>query len=156
MANILFLDFDGVINIPYWSYKKGKLECDFNMPWDNKVNDFQAIQWVSEFCEKYNYEIVVSSTWRLNNYDYKTCLYNSGLRKTVKVVGATKSLVDKGRGDEISLYLKENNIKNYLIIDDDSFDLKEHGHRLIECDSNVGFTMPRFNYAVSLHDAFNK
>ncbi len=75
---MFFLDYDGIVNTPLWS-ADGK-KCTFGYPFDNKVNNFQCVQWVSEFCEKYNYSIVVSSTWRLHN-NYQECLQNGGLRK---------------------------------------------------------------------------
>lgn len=154
--NVVFLDFDGVVNIPYWSKdENGKLSCSYNYPSDGTVNSYQAIQWVSEFCEKYSYNVVVSSTWRLGSFDYRKCLYDSGLRENIKVMGATPSLRDKQRGDEITQYLKEHpEIKNYLIFDDD-VDMTIHMDKLVKCDCVVGFTLNQYNYAGTLHEAFN-
>lgn len=53
--NVLFLDYDGVVNTPMWD-DDGK-RCTFNFPSDNKVNNFQCVQWVSEFCQRYDYKI---------------------------------------------------------------------------------------------------
>ena len=152
--NVIFLDFDGVINTPIWSVKNGELSCDYNHPSDGTVNNFQAVQWVSEFCEKYNYHIVVSSTWRIGDFDLAKCLYDSGLRRRIKVIGVTPRLYTS-RGDEITEWLELNqHVKNYLIFDDDN-DMTKHMHRLVKCNQAVGFTMDSYNHAVSLHKAFN-
>jgi hypothetical protein len=154
--NVIFLDFDGVVNIPYWSKdEKGEFHCGFNFPRHGTVNSYQAIQLVSEFCEKYNYSIVVSSTWRLGDFDYIKCLYDSGLREKVKVLGRTPRLKGQ-RGDEITQYLKEHpEIENYLIFDDDK-DMTIHMDRLIHCDCQVGFTLREYCKAESLHESFIK
>lgn len=154
--NVVFLDFDGVVNIPYWHKdENGKFRSDFNFPHDGTVNNFQAIQWVSEFCEKYNYNIVVSSTWRIGDFDCMKCLYDSGLRENIKVIGATPRIDGAKRGDEITEWLKQHaEVKNYLIFDDDT-DMTIHIDRLVKCDCVVGFTLNQYNYAVSLHKAFN-
>ena len=75
VLNIVFLDYDGVVNTPIWN--SSGTNCTFNFPEDNKVNNFQSVQWVSEFCQKFNYKIVVSSSWRFYT-NYKDCLYNGG------------------------------------------------------------------------------
>lgn len=153
--NILFLDFDGVVNIPWWSFEKEKgWDCSYNHPGDGTVNNVQAVQWVSEFCQKYNYAIVVTSTWRMNGFDYKKCLYRSGLRKDIPVIGATP-VFHTERGLEISSWLKDNpQYTNYLIFDDEA-DMGEHLDRLVQTKSSCGFTEDHYNHAVSLHKAFN-
>ena len=82
--NVVFLDFDGVVNTPWWSRdESGDLKCKYNFPFDGKVNNWQAVQWVSEFCEKYNYDIVISSTWRKEGL--KVCFENINELKTYLV-----------------------------------------------------------------------
>ena len=115
---VLFLDYDDVVNKAMWKKRDdGVWVCAYNFPRDGKVNDEQAVQWVSEFCEKYGYSIVVSSTWR--RYDnYKECLLNAGLREGIAIDGATPVLNDI-RGVEITQYLKEHReIEEYMIFDD--------------------------------------
>ena len=99
---VVFLDYDGVVNTPMWD-EEG-LRCRFNFPKDNKVNNFQSCQWVSEFCKRYNYSIVVTSTWRFDD-NYAECLRNGGLRDDVKILGAVPNLWYLERGDEIKAYL---------------------------------------------------
>lgn len=148
--NILFLDYDGVVNTPMWQLNsKGEMRCLYNFPRDNKVNNFQACQWISEFCEKYNYKIVVTSTWRFNK-NYVDCLYNGGLRPKVEVIGKTNYLSDKTRSDEINQYLNENkDINNFIIIDDES--IEGFGGHFILCSQDCGFNLKEFKEAESIH-----
>jgi hypothetical protein len=154
--NVIFLDFDGVVNIPMWKQAKNEWVCSYNFPQNGKVNNEQAVQWVSEFCEKYRYSIVISSTWRFDGFDLCVkCLKNAGLRNGIEIIGCTPWLDGKQRGDEITVWLKEHpDVKNYLIFDDDS-NMTCHMDRLVKCDPVVGFTMREFNVAEMLHSAFN-
>lgn len=147
--NILFLDYDGVVNTPMWD--DNGTHFGFGFPEDNKVNNFQCVQWVSEFCEKYRFSIVVTSTWRFSTPFYKECLYNGGLRKTIEIVGCT--LVDNSfnRELEIASYLAmHKDIKKYLIFDDstDFILLKDH---VIKCETELGFNITKYAEAQELY-----
>ena len=148
---VVFLDYDGVVNTPMWS-EDGKV-CSFAHPEDNKVNNFQCVQWVSEFCQKYEYSIVVTSTWRFSN-NYKECLINGGLRDGIKILGRTPHIYDGNRGDEIIKYLKNHpEIDDFLIIDDDCFDMEDCLlDRFVKCDSNAGFTATQMLRAERIHN----
>lgn len=151
--NVLFLDYDGVVNNPLWYKKADKWICNYAYPEDNKVNDIQAVQWVSEFCEKYNYFIVISSSWRFED-NYQECLINGGLRENIKILGKTPYLWNKCRGDEIKLWLKEHpEVDNFIILDDESNmgDLVDH---LILCKTSTGFREEEFLEAERLHSRF--
>lgn len=152
-VKVVFLDYDGVVNTPMWN--EDGTHCSYNFPQDNKVNNFQAVQWVSEFCQKYHYSIVVSSTWRMDS-NYKECLINGGLRDGIEIIGRTK-ILNKTRGSEIEQYLKEHpEVDNYLIFDDeeDFFDY-QYSH-LVLTDGVAGFTMNNLSEAARLHRKFEK
>lgn len=145
--NVLFLDYDGVVNTPMWD-GAGK-RCTFNFPKDNKVNNFQCVQWVSEFCQKYNYKIVVSSTWRMDE-NYKECLINGGLRENIEIIGATPVLKSASRSDEILEFLIHNDdITDYMIFDDERIDDYFINH-FVHCDPNRGFGIEEFYEAERL------
>ena len=147
--NVVFLDYDGVVNTPMWD-NDGK-HCRFNFPSDNKVNNFQCVQWLSEFCEKFNYCIVVTSTWRMDE-NYIDCLKNGGLRDGIEIVGKTPVINGAHRGAEIRAFLDAHHeITNFIIIDDedDMDDLVDH---LILCDTNTGFGCSKFFEARELHE----
>ena len=102
--NVLFLDYDGVVNTLMWD-DVGK-HCRFNHSRDNKVNNFQAVQWVSKFCREYGYDVVVTSTWRFED-NYKDCLINGGLWDGIQILGRTPYVSNGNRGDEIQKYLED-------------------------------------------------
>ena len=153
---VIFLDYDGVVNMPAWSYKdEDGWTCGFNFPEDNMVNNLQAVQWLSEFCQRYDYSIVVSSTWRTDS-NYKECLINAGLRDGIEILGRTPGLgFGAMRGDEISAWLKDHpEVDGYLIFDDDS-DMTVHMDRLVKTRTDIGFMEMEFIQAIQLHEAFN-
>ena len=146
--NVVFLDYDGVVNTPMWD-SDGK-RCTYSSASDNKVNNFQAVQWVSEFCQKYEYDIVITSTWRSSD-NYKDCLINGGLRDGIQILGKVPHLIDQKRGDEIQMYLDDHpEVENFLIFDDDSDmgNLKDH---LVKTDTAVGFSLMSYAVAEKLH-----
>ena len=140
-TRVIFLDYDGVVNTPMWNDKGTK--CTYNFPKDNKVNNFQAVQWISECCQKFHYDIVVTSTWRLNS-NYKECLINGGLRPGIEILGRTEDLWDPNncRGYEIARYLEDHpEINYYIIIDDEDDMLPEQKDHFIQTDGDVGFRL---------------
>ncbi len=133
------MDYDGVVNISLWNGKGTKRS--FCYPEDGKVNHFQAVQWVSEFCLRCHYDIVVTSTWR-SEPNYKECLINGGLRKGIEILGATDDLSSEGgkRGDEIKLYLENHpEIKYYIIVDDVDEMLPEQREHFVKTEIEYGF-----------------
>lgn len=138
--NILFLDYDGVVNTLMWD-AEGK-KTSFNFPHDNKVNNFQAVQWVSKFCKEKDYKIVVTSTWRVHE-NYKECLINGGLWKDVEIIGQTPVSENRNRELEIKEYIEEHNIKNFIIVDDENVYNELESH-FIECDMDIGFTFHQY------------
>lgn len=140
--NVVFLDYDGVVNTPMWT-PDGK-RCCYNFPNDGSVNNFQAVQWLSEFCEKHGYDIVVSSSWRTAD-NYQECLKNGGLRDSIRILGRTPlPSSGRSRGAEITQWLDEHpDVENYVILDDEMFkDFKELHllHHVVLCDPVVGMT----------------
>lgn len=163
---VVFLDFDGVVNRKMWVNEDGKWVCRYGYPEDGAVNDVQSVQWVSEFCEKYGYDIVVTSSWR--KYGYEKYLRAAGLRDGVRVVGAT-AISDGDRSQEISDYLSSHpEVESYLVFDDDESLMRktyyfdedteyvfptagEHYKHLVLCDSRIGFGENEYNKAVATH-----
>lgn len=156
MSRVVFLDYDGVVNTPMWD-TDGK-RCRYNFPDDNKVNNFQCVQWVSEFCEQYGYSIVVSSTWRMDA-NYIDCLRNGGLRPDVDVIGATPvhRHDHASRGEEIRAWLADHtDVEYFLIFDDEDDDLQDLESHLVLCDPNVGFGLAEYYEAGSLHEEMRR
>lgn len=147
---VIFLDFDGVVNNIIWNSEGTK--CSYNFPSDGKVNDFQAVQWVSQFCELYNYSIIITSSWR-NHSNCKDCLKQGGLRNKIKIIDCLPLDYDKQRSELIIEYLESHkDIDGYLIFDDEidkgyTNELKDH---LILCDED-GFHYKSFRIAEKYH-----
>ena len=108
-----FLDFDGVINVPYGD------ERDFDLEWVFKANT-NVMPRFNELCLKYKLKLIISSTWRSLGLDYvKNYLYESGMDENIKVVGRTGYDEHFDRGNEILTYLsKHPRITRFIILDD--------------------------------------
>ena len=145
---VLFLDYDGVVNTPIWNDKGTK--CRYSFPSDGKVNNFQAVQWVSEFCQKCHYGIVVTSTWRKNT-NWRECLINGGLRSGIEILGRTE-ITYGTRGQEIANYLRAHpEIKSYIIVDDDNDMLPEQQSHFVKTDTERGFGMAEYKRCVEIY-----
>ena len=141
-SRVVFLDYDGVVNTPMWN-EKGTI-CSYGFPKQGKVNNFQAVQWLSEACQKFHYDIVVTSTWRLAD-NYKECLINGGLRSGIEILGRTPSFSGQPRGAEIKAYLEEHpEITYYVIVDDEADILPEQCGHFILTDGDTGFNLQEF------------
>lgn len=149
--NVIFLDYDGVVNNIIWDPEKGR--ADYSHPFMGKVNNFQAVQWLSEFCEKYDYKIVVTSTWRLHP-NYKECLIAGGLRDGIEILGCVGTRLET-RGDEIMAYLRQHpEIEKWLVLDDEdcSEGFPEIENHQVLCRTNAGFNLEEFELAIQLHE----
>ena len=90
--NIIFLDFDGVLNIDI----------------DNYTGNFNAktpMKNLNKLCIEQDFKIVVISSWR-KSLNYKEILYKSGLNPNIKILGATQNL-EKDRESEVIDYLEK-------------------------------------------------
>lgn len=149
---VCFLDYDGVVNIPMWD-DTGK-RCNYGQPFYGKVNSFQACQWLSEFCQKFDYKIVVTSTWRFGK-NYKECLVNGGLREGVEILGRTCEIRTDDywhdRGREVEKYIAEHpEITHYLIVDDENSFLDYQQQHFIKTRGDVGFMEKDYEKACKL------
>ena len=151
-SRILFLDYDGVVNTPMWNEKGTKVSYAF--PQDGKVNNFQAVQWVSAFCQTCKFNLVVTSSWR-EEKNYRECLTGGGLRKDVVIAGALPVDETKSRGELIRGYLLSHpEIKYYLIADDEEDLLSEQLPHLIKTNASYGFLEPEYKRCIELYMNF--
>ncbi len=105
--DVLFLDYDGVVNIIYpGGYER------FSKP---------LVANVSKLCKQFDLQIVVISSWKISP-DYAAYLYEAGLDPEVKVFGKTDDIPGP-REEEIKKYLQDHiYIDNFIILDDGLFD----------------------------------
>lgn len=99
--------------------------------------DIHAARFLSKICDNWPAKVVISSTWR-KNIPYQTFQYifqGSDLFNHFHSQWKT-CITPKGfRGDEIDIWIKDNNFTgNYLIIDDESDFHDHHQKHLIKCD----------------------
>ena len=116
---LLFLDFDGVINVPY---APGTPE--FEKAMQGLTNDFfrpEIVARVNRLCRDYGLAAVITSSWRCSGLDY--CLdhlYRAGFDKAIALEGMTDT--DDPlfrREDEIYRYVRRaGDVSAFLILDD--------------------------------------
>lgn len=149
--NVIFLDYDGVVNNIIWN-KEGT-RAAYSHPHCGFVNNREAVLWLSEFCEKYDYKIVVTSTWRLHP-NYKECLIAGGLRDGIEILGCVGRL-SAGLGAEIMEYLSQHpEIEKWLVLDDEDCsaghpEIKDHQ---VLCLTNSGFNLEEYQLAIQQHE----
>ena len=154
---IIFLDFDGVVNnisesglnitLPLYSSKRNKESGLTKWSTDNIPHFIRLL----ELCKENEWKIVISSTWRLftdraedfNNYfkKYFKATYNIKLKDYEVVIGVTPRL-NGVRGKEILKYIEENKVEDYIVIDDDIFDIVDYikDEKIVHIDIKTGLT----------------
>ena len=160
--NILFLDFDGVINNSDLSQEDDHLliPFDFNQYNPNLVKNIKTI------IHEYNFKLVISSTWR-KDYSIQEMNYilNDVLKLECEILDyTTKEFLDKDykdriewthgeksidRGLQITKWLSEEkyDIDFYVVIDDDYDAEFGHTENFFPVSSVTGFddnTLNRF------------
>ena len=134
LYNVVFLDFDGVLNLDLNNYNK---------PFKNEF----AIKNLNLFCLNNDFKIVVCSSWR-KYCDYRKILYESGLNKDIQILGATKNL-EIDRESEILDYLSSNPyIDKFIIIDDGKYN--ELSKYQVRTEADKGFNNDKHNEAIDL------
>ena len=107
LNNIVFLDFDGVLNLDINNYT-------------GNFKDKEPMSNLNKFCIENEFKIVIISSWR-KCLNYKEVLYKSGLDERIEILGAT-DVLEKDRESEIIDYLeKHQNTNKFIILDDGNF-----------------------------------
>lgn len=125
----IFLDIDGVMYD--WDYyiqevkanrlKKKDLFSHF------KPESITALNLlISELSKSYNVQLVISSTWRSMLSKAVSTLKNNGLVYDKPIERTTLKGLPFYRGKQILDYLYDKTNYDFVIIDDEMFDFKEH------------------------------
>ena len=143
MSNLvyIFLDIDGVLNsFQYleYCYKRHHKPMSMNhTPFD--PNCLENLMILVQTIERNDciVQIILSSTWRLSNIDYE--IVNARLAEYgLRLEGKTPR-IEQQRGLEIKEFLKDKNYLNYIILDDESFDiLQYHSSHLVTTNPVTG------------------
>jgi hypothetical protein len=146
---VLFLDIDGVLHtagsITFWKKHGIILEPKFD------IMACHALQWILTNLPET--KIVISSTWRKMHTmnDLKNILNVNGVDGD-RIIGITptiKSPFADERSKEISEWLSQHEVDDYVIIDD--IQVLDHGDHLVWVDSYVGLT---FRDAANIYKKF--
>ena len=131
--NVIFLDFDGVLNIK---------EDDFSASFENP----DAIFYLNKLCLETGFDIVVSSSWR-DHINYKKFLYDSGLDEKIKILGKTENC-RCDRAYEIMKYVEDHDIDKFIIIDDAFFGTEYIPYH-VQTAARLGFTKNKYEEALN-------
>lgn len=155
---VIFLDIDGVVNTlqiykePPAHIPKEQLKLvegyyvDICSPSQKRVSNLQAVTILDKICHEFNLKIVISSTWRLGHYSETIeALRKAGLSEDIEILGATPNSPTHFRGEEIKTYLDmHKEIDDYIIFDDDDYDLYLLKDHLFKIDTFVGITFKTY------------
>jgi diphthamide synthase subunit DPH2 len=136
----IFLDIDGVLRT-----HKSDLEWSqiLGVPiplsvYDRRF-DRKIVSYINEVVGYTRAKIVITSTWRVKHSleELKQIFRDNGI--TAEIVGKTD--IGLNRGEEIEQYISENEIENYVVIDDQVNDILKHipKERVIKVDPIKGF-----------------
>lgn len=178
MDNIIFLDFDGVINSESWYERRLNLYEDSNIfteKYPLYEFDPDSINILNKIIKKIKGKLVITSTWRLGR-DIKN------LQKLCDLVNIQGEVIDKtidlnnGYGDisiprglEIDHWLKnvgnfknsehsdfiydrnkDLKVNNYVIIDDDTDMLYEQKNNFIKINRKISLTESDYNKIIKI------
>lgn len=117
----IFTDIDGVLN-PIWSKQ-----------WSKK-----SIAIYNRICNDFNLKPVISSTWRTNHTipQLQKIFVEQGI--TAKIYDYTPVYPDADRGEEIDVWLRENEWDNYCVIDDQIRTITPHVMNVVGCRGWIG------------------
>jgi len=143
---VIFLDIDGVL-------------LNFNDSYNCLRGQFspECVKEFNKLIERTDAQIVFSSAWRLDRTipEIQQLLEENGVKG--KVSGKTPEEPPRltqraSRGNEIKMWLTENKVDNFVILDDDVFDIEIHfpDNTVRMKDRYVGLTEEEVNKAFQI------
>lgn len=152
--NIIFLDFDGVLN------STRSAVATINLKRRQKFDDHQwaildpiAIGLVNKLCEEALAYVIVSSTWRLFTPMEE---FNKRFTKMgfiyINCIDRTPDSQDGHRGRQIDSWMKQQTflISNYVILDDDSDMLESQKDHFIHVPHANGLLLEHYRKALGI------
>lgn len=152
-VNVIFLDFDGVLN----SVRSAVANLNKKKSWTSYTDrewselDPVAIGLVNRLCREASARVVISSTWRMN---MSVNTFNKEFAKLgcehIDVVGMTQILRGP-RGNEIEQFLQDNPwINNYVILDDSSDMLDKQMKHFVHISLQNGMLLEHYREALRI------
>jgi hypothetical protein len=133
---ILFLDIDGVLNsvrscIAFDGYPYSNSNYE-------KFDDI-AVNLIRKLCKTTNTKIILSSTWRLfKGWDKLYEVLN------LPIIDKTPHKLSSTRGEEIDMWLSNNKVDKYAIVDDDSDILVYQLPYFVKVDNTNGLSYENY------------
>ena len=133
--NIIFLDFDGVLN-------SARSFAAFGT---SQTFDPVAVKLVERACKEADAQIVVSSSWRIGTRlsTLKANMHRAGAEALVEHTLAKTPVTVEDRGHEIERWRAANDVRNYVIVDGTACALP--WQPFVQTDPNMGFSLYDFN-----------
>jgi hypothetical protein len=136
----IFLDIDGVLRTHRSDLEWSQLlEVPIPLSVYERRFDKKIVSYINEIVGYTRAKIVVTSTWRTKRSleELKIIFRDNGI--VADVVGITD--IGLTRGEEIEQYISENEIENYVVIDDQVNDILKciPKERVIKVDPSIGF-----------------
>ncbi len=125
---VVFLDVDGVLN---------NYSLLYNYGYD--YIDEDVVDLLGQIVRETGSEIVLTSTWRLENYS-KKIVEEALIRKKMTLLDSTISIKGKKRAEEIKEWLGRHKVKKYAIIDDTEDAGVGFGKNFFQTDAEIGLT----------------
>ena len=135
---VIFLDIDGVVNC--WGTKE-------RAPSKVVGVEQRLIEYIKQIVDATGAKLVLSSTWRkdwafdlMNGKDWHY-LRDEFAKQDLYFMDYTPSRRDSWRGEEIKEWLEstEYDVKSYVIIDDEMFDIRElHEGHMVQTSYETG------------------
>lgn len=144
-VKVIFLDIDGVLNNS--KHLTELMELLGRKQYFSIINqihetpfDYRSCKLLQELIKETEAEIVLSSTWRLNDNGIEIIEQYAGIS-----IRDTTPVLNTIRGEEIKQYLDNHQeITEYIILDDDTDMLKEQMGHLVKVNNRIGFTITEY------------
>lgn len=156
---VIFLDFDGVLNSEgsfIYEDKRRERAAETGKGIKGHVNETLCNVCASNFqfiLDRYpEVKVVISSTWReMFTLDWLKEKLASYHIDSSRVIGVTPRKLSSMRGEEISMWLRDNpEVSHYIVIDDNDWGISEiHGDgRFIKTTWGSGLTFDKAAEAI--------
>lgn len=141
---IIFLDVDGVLNNARWARKM--YDEGVHVYADDLLYD-PSIKQLKRLIDATDAKVILSSSWR-NHPDAMSHLATQLAAYNIFIYGVTPN-VGPQRGDDISEWLANHPVDNYVILDDDS-DMTVHMDHLVQPSYETGLQYTHVDRAIAL------
>lgn len=150
---VIFLDFDGVLN-PLGNEDVRRKLWHLDNSIKSKDNygylfDETCVRWLHYILLKTDSHIVVSSSWRWIGLEALREMWQDRNYPN-RIFDITRPSTFDKRSEDIDIYIKNNNIDRYCIIDDIDMFENHHRNKLVITESGVGLERRSASKAIDI------